>query len=338
MGARVRLWRWALVVLALLLSVAPSRAAAAAERHARLTVERPKNARACPDGAKIAARINAMTGRDAIREDAELGIVVSIERASPGFRAVLTVEGPRKGTRELIDDTSSCSALGEAIAITVALLLDEEVDNKPPIRVTRVEKQPPPPVPEEEPSAPPPKASRLPSWMLDILVAQTAGFISSANFAVLAEVNVLLGEHATVGVFGMGILPEDISLPRGELRMNLVFAGFPVCYTLRTDDTSLGVAFCGFPAVGGMIAEGQGLDVDETATLPWFALGGSVVADGPIVGPLSFSGRVSLMAPLTRASFQVRDLGQAPANEVGVVFEGPPLGVAFAYGVRAMIP
>lgn len=310
--------------------------ALAEQRAARLTVDLGPGAKICADRTRIAERVNAMAGREAIREEADLGIVVVVKKSPSGFRAVLQFHGPRQGTRELIDATAGCVALGEAIAITIALVLDEEVENAPPIRIT--------PKPAKRRIAPPalaepaPRPAVNPSFTFDILAVQTAGLISGSNFAIYAGVDYFLGAHATLGVFGLGVVPDRIVLPQGRLRVTLGMAGVPLCYTTRTADRSLGLGLCGFAAFGAVVAQGQGLDRNETATVPWAGAGGSVAADGPMVGPINFVGRVTALVPLPRTEFEVENLGSASAADVGVVYQAPPFGIGVGFGIRANIP
>jgi hypothetical protein len=87
-----------------------------------------------------------------------------------------------------------------------------------------------------------------------------------------------------------------------------------------------------------MIASAGGYDQNHTASQPWVALGAGAIADGPIVGPLSFAARLDLFVPLVRPSFIIENLGGAPPGQTGTAFEASHVGVAVGVGVRALIP
>src|SRR5262245_51916025 len=96
--------------------------------HAALVVTRDDGARDCPDSAVLGARVETVAGKElfAAAGDAARDTWVQVEfvRSITGYRAVISARGQRQGTRALDDVGPECSSLAEAVAVTLAILLD----------------------------------------------------------------------------------------------------------------------------------------------------------------------------------------------------------------------
>jgi hypothetical protein len=301
---------------------------------ASLVVERTQEASACEDAGELAKRIDRIAGRSAIVEGTRptpLSLLVQFDRSGGKFKAHLVVEGTSHGERDFDDDGSDCTALQEALAVSVALLLDEP-PRPPPA---------PPPPPVVPPAAPPPTThseAPIPRTTIDVVALESAGVLGKATFGLSAGFGTRITRYLTVGGEAFGFLDDDEHFGVGALRLDLVATRAPACASFQVPDRSIGGALCGYPALGAMIASGEGFLENRTQALPWFALGASAVGAGPIIGPLAFVGRVDLIVPLARPAFRIESLGGAELGLHGVAYETPPVGVAAGVGIRALSP
>ncbi len=301
---------------------------------ARLRVERSEAAGDCPDAWALLLRVNRIAHRSAVvREGGNVVLRVGIDHGEAGYSASLTARGARTGERDLDDAGPTCEGLAEALAVSIALLLDEEPSvPAPPPRVA--------PAPAALPPVPtgPGHGAPLPSSVLDVLVFESAGVVGPSTFGVEGNADFRVTPRLTLGGGVFALIDDTRRFGPGALHMSLVAIRANACFTFRLADASIGGALCGFPALGSIIATGRGFDQDRTASQPWFALGAGAVADGPIIGPLGLVTRLDLVVPVLRPSFVVEDLGAAPPGASGTAFRTSPVGVSLGVGVRAQIP
>jgi hypothetical protein len=317
-------------VAALVASTLPAAVARAEAATAVLRVDRSADASVCEDAADLAVRINRIAARDAIVQGAPAPVTLDVSFAKSGgkLRARVAVSGASHGERELDDDGPDCGALAEAVAVSVALLLDEAPTSP----------RAPEPRRPSKPSKVPPSRPPLPHMMLDIAALESVGVVGPGTIGLFGGVEVRVTRYLTLGAGALGILDDTERFGAGNLRVDLVAVRAPACFAVQAADRSVGAELCGYPALGTMIGSGEGFVENHTVTQPWFAMGASAIGTGPIVGPLAFTGRVDLLVPIVRPSFVVEDLGGAPTRETGVAFETPPVGVAAGFGLRALIP
>src|SRR4051812_24967108 len=101
--------------------------AGAAPLSASFTVTRLAEASDCPDADALDATVKGILGGAAARE---LVVRADVEfaRDALGYRAVMHLRGAKQGERTLTDSGPTCVALGRAVGITMALLLDTPDD------------------------------------------------------------------------------------------------------------------------------------------------------------------------------------------------------------------
>ncbi|MFO0613868.1 MAG: hypothetical protein U0414_14850 [Polyangiaceae bacterium] len=314
---------------------------------ATLFVQRGVGAEGCEDTHALRERINRIAERDAIvRGDASLRLTLQFDRAEagPGFRALLHVSSQEvdapSGNREFSDVGPTCLALDEAIAVSIALLLDDVPRAAPVISPDATTHAPPKPLSPVEYSERPTASATF-----DASAITSAGVVGSSTFgfelgfdfrATRPAPGKRIAPYLTVGV-GLLTLIEDVEpTAGGEIHLHLVAARVPACFAFHVANQSFGAQFCGFPALGTMIATGRGYAENATAYEPWFSLGASAIAEAAIVGPLSFTGRLELLVPIARPTFVLERLGTGGATQDA--FEPSPVGAAAGVGIRALIP
>lgn len=337
-------WSCALVALVASAVIAPSRARAEPGT-ATLFLQRGDGAEGCEDAAALRERINRIAEREAIvrGREAPLRLTLRFDRTEEpkGFQALLHVSSKNPdaptGNREFSDVGGTCLALDEAIAVSVALLLDDVP------RARLAEPGDPPP----EPLKPTTEYSERPTprSTFDVSALASAGIVGSSTFGVdlgfdfratKPSVSPGISPFLTVGV-GMLALIEDVEpTAGGEVHVHLVAGRVPACFAFHMSNQAFGASLCGFPALGTMIAAGRGYTQNTTAYAPWFAFGASAVAEAAIIGPLSFTGRLMFVAPVVRPDFVLVRIGTG--GDTQGAFEPFPVGVAAGVGIRARIP
>jgi hypothetical protein len=176
---------------------AEPRMGAVGER-AQLDVRASAEAAACPDRASLAGTITRALGRDVFGGDATddgargtaLRIDVVFARSGAGYAATIRAHGARTGQRTILGNDPACSDLADAIAVTVAALLDGAEAPASP-EVSSVASPPDSPVPhapeaEESPldSEPPrPRATG------DTRAANNAAFLELLGSGLFYSIN-----------------------------------------------------------------------------------------------------------------------------------------------------
>jgi hypothetical protein len=126
-----------------------------------LRVERAAGTEDCPDAIALSERISAIRGRDDTPNDSSYQ--VSFTHTGDTFSSVIRSGPNGESQRVLQGHGSTCAALAQATAVTLALLFDSQPDRKPP---PPPEPPKPAPAPQVEsslvaPVAADPQASRV---------------------------------------------------------------------------------------------------------------------------------------------------------------------------------
>lgn len=329
MGRRAwlrRLAASALGAMGLLLS-RRSLAQPAALHDVPLVVQRAPAASDCVDSATLASRVNLLVGRSALVASETAGesfaFEVQILRSDDGYTAIVLAAG---GSRKLDDPGPTCAGLSDALAVTLAVLVD--ADEKPAA-------PPPPPPPAPTPTvtpvvppplqrapAPPPYGPRL---LLSPVVAITSGLSGDAVPAV-----VLVNDLRVIGPFsllaGFTWMPsQDFPLQQGHIEVQLLYGQLAACLSSWRVFGRSRIGGCFQADFGGIRGKGVDYPTNSEITRPWFALGLTGLLDIPILDPLYWSTRVSALAVPTQEAFQIRG--------IGVAFDPPPVGILVGTGV-----
>lgn len=316
-GARARL-RSALALLAAATWPArpgPARAQALASGPLPIVAMRSESALGCPDSTGLRERVRALRP-EAPPEGLE--IEIRFDREGQGYVATVQTAGRLQTTRVLHAPGPECEGLADATAVSVSLLLDLLPDPPPA--------SPPPPSPAPNSPPAPPKAPLGIwfalgggfSWQLP---SRAGGFATTE--ALIAPLPPLL--------FGLGgALSPTAPLEKGEaaVEVDLRFAFARACWVFGSPG-GVRAGGCALPAVGRLRGRGQGYALDREANRPWFALGGGVLAAGPLAGPVGWLAESTAFAPLGRESFSVEGLGRA--------YRTPPVGVLTSAALTVQI-
>lgn len=321
------------LLVALLLCASPARA----DTPSWLRVERSPAASSCPAADQLSEAVAREPFGNEPQTEVLSSYVVEIDAADKGFTAKISVTGANAGTRTLTDVDATCAGLSRALAVTLAILLDEERRTRREALLAANRAIPPPaPPPATPPLQPPPSHDEpmrvlppLPPTRFGALAVAlggggTVGLGPSATGVALADVSVRLG-RASAELGAMWIPQTEATRGVGGVDVSLASGLLRGCGSVLGDRDHLHLDGCGEAAVGALFGKAHGYDSNDSATRPWVALGGGLVVGGPLGPspetvrhrPLSWFFRVDMLFPVRPQGFDVRNVGQVYTPDAG---------------------
>jgi hypothetical protein len=268
----------------------------------------------CPSQADVLDRAREIAGRRArLRQPIHAEVVVS--RGDTDWRADIQLEG---STRTVQGE--SCSAVGEAVALIVALAVEHE----------HAESSPPLAPPSNEPERPIPSSPSTPSdksrFFLGATLGVGAGTLPSADIGPGIVAGWRLGAFGLGVSFGVTAKVDGRTAERPEEGASFWLArgGLHACYTFFESAVRLGP--CAGFEVGRIAAEGFGSPQPKSTSVLVPTASAGVVVLVRISSALFLRATLDGMAPLSRPSFSVEGTGRV--HEVAAV------GIRGAAGVE----
>lgn len=300
---------------------------------ASLDVTLEKGAEGCPDRAKLTKLVEAVAGAGSIAapgKAAPTQIQVRITRVNKGFSATVSLTGAQAGERVIEDAGPRCSALSQALAVAIAVLIDAEAN--PPVDVASTDpKKPPPkkPTPPVEPVLPPrPPEPRI------VPVTMTAGAVY--DFGTLegsaGGFNTSIETYIPILSFGFSFVTLPHS-PRERLSSTAVFrflAGRIRICTRQPYLELFGASFC-LGLLGGerrvsLASEGE----EGVANGGYVAANIQLEVSRRVVGPFGLFVDMGLGLPFFRQTLEV----VVPGNGLRLQEEGEAVTFQMGAGVR----
>jgi hypothetical protein len=332
-----------------------SERARAEEVPASLTVTRDNGSRDCPDSPALAFRAEQVAGKPLFERGgahaSDTWVQVEFVRNFDGFRAIISARGKRQGTRTLDDIGPECASLADAVAITLAILLD-------PAAAPRSEVVP---VPSND-AAPPPAnviaggpsaavVAPVATPPLDSLPPQGHAAQRSESkpivFGLEASVGAALavldgvapfvegGGRARAGaIFALGagggfVLPDRVEFGEGSVDLSLGYGYVRGCANVLPS-SRVQLEACLEPMLGGLRGAGNDYDEIHTEWVFWSAAAALVQTYGPVTESIFWSVRARVLAPLARHSFAV-----VQGNQSEPAFELSPIAGTLSFGLDA---
>ncbi|HMI86707.1 MAG TPA: hypothetical protein VK550_21590 [Polyangiaceae bacterium] len=306
------------LVLVTLLTFSPG---GRAETIATLVVERGAGAERCPDADALGTKIAQIRGRPAL--DSPVPYRVTFARTDDRLSATIRTEGG-SSVRNLEHDGANCSALGHAVALTLALLMDSAVEPKKEV-------DPPPPPPAASPVATavprPPASSPRREMTMSLAVAGLAGVMRPASPALSFDVGMSFAP-LRLSVGALWGLPQTLQIGPGNVHENLL-GGFARICVPAWERSGLRFDACSGALAGAVTAEAEGVTRNERRTRPWIALPFEAALAGwsaPVGWEISLAGFV----PLRRPDFTIDGLGTA--------YRSPPIGAILSLRMAGIFP
>lgn len=343
MGYRAKPIHTAALGLALALPAGHARAADLGD--ATLSVSRGPGAETCPDdeGLRLAVeRVGTQVDRTS---EGSLDLHVRVERDGARFRATIRASGRKTGVRELDVPGETCEPLTDAVAVTLALLMDREL--REDSAETKEPSAAPPEPKSEEPAAATgdvresirperrlPKRAAAPSpgpptrlgFALDGSLTQ--GLPDGWSMMAAAGLDIRSG-FWSVGAAGFWTPSRRLELSPGEVEVRLAGLRLRGCGRIWGEWAALYASGCIEGAMAQLRGEGMGFATDRVQRRPWYGLGASLRAGGPISGPVGWELGAGVLGSLQRESFSVDDVGEAYETQALTFFAGPQVFVYF---------
>jgi hypothetical protein len=278
---------------------------------ARLAVARSPQALSCPDEEQLAALVRRARAEGA-RSTVGLQLEVEMRPAGGGFEALIHASGARQGERQIQVD-GPCENLAQALAVSLALLLDDEGQWLPPVPVSSAPSSGRPAVSSAAPAAslarPPPRTA----------LVLGAGLIRGAPGDAVAP-QILAGAQRTGP--GWGLLARGAfswhtyPLSQGEVRVQA--AMIPGRGGWVPVDGERRAGLCGRAAVGALRGTGAGHAEDHSVLRPWAGAGPAVVVGSGRDRTGAVEVEAGVWVPLRRETFSIDGIGGISAPAVGI--------------------
>ncbi|HKO90770.1 MAG TPA: hypothetical protein VJU61_06450 [Polyangiaceae bacterium] len=281
----------------------------------------------CTTAEELAFRVSRALGQP-VASVAGPEFAVRIRSARAGFAAQLetgaTASGP---ARERSFSAANCEELTDSVALAIALALGSSAPEPPAPQEPATEAAPPPPpAPDEGPSEAPASdasdASGPHVGVLGWMVADT-GSLPGVGLGVSAGAGLAwsMFELRAVGLF----LPAREGHPDGAdenspgAELSLLAGSVLACAPLSDPARRLQVLACAGWELGQLSGEGTQVATPHESSTLWSAARLDLGAGWLIPGsPLALELLVSVLAPLTRDEFILKDIGAVhqPASVV----------------------
>lgn len=274
-------------------------------------------------------------------ERAGLRFVVSFSKHADELRArieVSSIDGTPRGARLLVT-SSHCSALDDALALSVALLVDQPPDPEPPSDPPVLPEGAAPAVAKTAPAAPRPIA--IPA---EVIAPREpwhafAGLSAAGVWGVVPDVTPGIALHFTL--VPRYFLPttftgEAFRVARAErdaasgARFRLIRAGIAVCPALL-QHPERSVSLCFGQKLGWLLVEGYGFDHDARERRLSYALTAGVEGHQRLFFPFSIRGYLGAEVPVMRDQFASG--GRNSTN----LFQSGPVGLGAQVGLEAQL-
>ena len=340
----------ALLAALVTLATAPSRADPS---RASLVVTRDDGARECPDVGALSRRVEVVAGKSVFSSDEseprDTWVQVEFVRSISGFRAVISAHGRRQGTRALDDVGPDCTSLAEAVAVTLAILLDPATAQSDPMQPSSlagvsvagqlVPEPPALPPPTSPPSKAPVDAPPDPPTTETERAKRVFGLEAGAGatFGVLDGLAPFVegGGRARLGkvfVLGVGVgyvLPDELQFGEGSVGMSLTYGYVRACADVLPKG-SVAVEACLEPMLGALRGQGSGYENNTVESVFWSAAAALFQSYGPISDNVFWSLRARVLVPLAQRGFSVEQ-----QNSTEPAFELSPIGATLTAGIEA---
>jgi hypothetical protein len=279
-----------------------------------LSVERSDDALSCPDASALQSAAEALLESP---PDGQTRLIhVAFERREGRYLAILRRADSDHAGRKLRDTHSDCEPLAQAVATTLALMLETRAGDAKPSEPARRRTAPiAQPAPEQRPAAPRPRA---PDYEFALGVSAGAGQGVIHGWSPLLAGHLAFGSGALrVSLGALQLLPTTRELGPGSVEVELTAVTTRAC--LRWLDSIVVDFYACSGVFGGVLqARARGYTSDFERSRPWLALPLELFAAVPFGAEdsaLGLRAGGTLLVPARRETFAVQGLGAAVEPE-----------------------
>ena len=258
----------------------------------------------CPDTEQLAKRVERIVGHrlDVDGTPPSLRVRAEFSRQGGAYQAMLQMSGAREGERVLHDQSASCDALADAVAVTTALMLDASSREQPAAERG---------VPD------------APSWIerlrLSGRLGAGAGLVGGPTFVAGAGLEASLDSLTSIALGATLVGSYEHPLGAGTVEVSLWYVELGGFRSLTGESLRLGPT--ALLMGGGLSGAGEGYATSSSSTLAWFAVGAGIRGEVEAGTHLRLSARALAVVPTRKQSFSI--------GYVGTAYESSPVaGVA----------
>lgn len=266
---------------------------------ATLVVTRGPGAEDCPTAEGLAEQVRAISAGRALQTNLQqpsaTWVYLELSHDLGRYTAFLQTRGRQQGSRTLSDVSANCASLSDAVAVTLALLLDE---GQPPSPAT-------PGSALREPSSTPRPSRRETHHALSLGGGATLGLLAETAPAASAGFDTWLGPHLRLGIGAGGTLPQRVQYLQGYTELRLSWGYARACALAARTRSGLELSFCAAPLLGALSGAGKRYDFSAKKRWLWAALAGGPEITGPLSLPSFWWASVMAIAPLTLRGFAI---------------------------------
>jgi hypothetical protein len=276
---------------------------------AALEVQREAGADDCPDAAALEATIARILSApaDAASSGSPPAVRarVAFKRSGAGRQATVNLDGAKAGERTLTDTGPTCEALGRAVGITLALVLDtrEELATPPapPVATVAVAAA----------TAPSPSQPAT-SGVLSVTGGSAFGVVGAPSLTSGIELDVGVGRWLRVQASGHYVAERSTDFDTGAVDVGLLAARLGICGALNAPAAPVRVGLCARGVGGRLRGSGAGFPAaNESHALTFWAVGGGLQVSAPVTRRLVLGAQADVLAPLGTYTFSVGNRGVA---------------------------
>jgi len=315
-------------------SATPLAAAQTSTAGAGLVVARAEGSQDCPDAAALAEQVRRIAGAKVISAELaeapfETWVQVTITRNFSGYGALISTSGARHGSRTLEDVGPTCASLADAIAVTLAIILDPHANGPVP---KKSECAPVPAQPTESKLEPPTKPLHSQSFFLDANAGATVNVLDHAVPFLAGDVGFRLTPAWSLSLGGGYVFSDTTASPGGEVELSLAYADLGACGRGfgRSDDVHLD--WCLAAMLGSLRGSGRGYAAGFSRSAFWLAAAVGPQVSFPFTPSLSCVLTGEAVLPLSRNGFEV-EYGGAK----NLAFRPGGVSLLVSLGVRAAL-
>lgn len=289
-------------------------------------LSRSSEARACPDAARLAQTVEALFGPHVVRiarrkEDAALHVAIVVEKAGPGYAAVLRVENEVWSERRIVDADSDCRGLPEALAVAVVLLVEPDAQAQRRPALTSAARAP---------SGPLPRRAGAPIFLSaeggGLLGTGLLGELGSPTFAGFLGLTLTRGP-AGLRLRGLRLLRPRRDFADGTLEFDAWAVSFGPCWRLGLP-AGWAILPCAELGLGVQRARARNFEVNQADSAPWRVFSAGITLLAPLSASLRATGSLGGAFRLHRQNYLI-DQRQAEAQPAVAPYFGLGLELGF---------
>jgi len=314
----------------------------------RLSWVRGAGAEGCIDATTLSHDVDARLGRDAFGGTPTRSIEGLVLREKNRWIAhlyVRSLDGALIGDRALVSEAADCGALGSAVTLAIALVIDPEAAFGPvassasaSIASSSASASAAPPVASSSPIAIAPSTTVPPP--LPIAPPSSRPLVGQARFGLSTGLVPQVAPAAMLGFAGtttvhprvLAVLVPGTKTDDGIVAFGITAADVGVCARIASppNDEFASIAACGSVMVGVIHSYVYGLQPVTPGDRPWVAASTGVDGSLRLFGPLRVVFGVEAIWPITRHRFLAEGRTEPLFRQSFVTILGSlGLGIAF---------